>query len=449
MEAVPPRAWRTESWRLGGLVLIAVLVGWIFGGMGWFLTLALLIYLARILVGLYRFERWLSTSKKYQPPSADGIWGGVAEHFYRLQRRNRKRKRKLASILNLFQESTQAMLDAAVVLNERKEIQWVNPAGERLLGVHVPQDAGQRIDNLIRSPEFVAYLAEGDGGKGIEIPSPEDPDAVLAIHMVGFAKNRFLLVARDVTERYRIDQVRRDFVANVSHELRTPLTVLSGFLEMMETSSGPCIEEWATPLGSMRRQVHRMERLVEDLLLLAKLESGAIEVEPEPVDVPEVVASVVEDARSLSAGRHRIELTVEPDLWLRGRQDELRTAFSNLVNNAVQYTDAGGQVQVRWHAPDGRGRFEVKDTGVGIPAYHLERLTERFYRIDKGRSREQGGTGLGLSIVKHVLDRHGAELEVRSEVEVGSAFACIFPQENTFKYELESGAAQALVQYPQ
>lgn len=422
--------WTAEFWRIGGLAFLALLLGLPTGHVAFFLFLGTLGYLVWHLVNLFRLERWLREGKKFQPPDAAGIWGEVYHHFYRQQQRNRKRKRKLAAILSQFQEAAAALPDAAVVVRSSGEIEWFNEAATRLLGLHA-QDVGQRVVNLVRHPAFTKLFAGGAGGPVAdpsEFPSPVDGQLTLVARVVPYGKEQRLLVARDVTRLQRLEQMRRDFVANVSHELRTPLTVVTGFLETMNDGESPCARQWARSLQLMQQQTARMQGIVNDLLLLARLEAEDRIPRSEPVAVPALLAAIREDAVALSGEKaHVIRLEAEPDLWLTGSEEELHCAFSNLVFNAVQYTPDGGEILIRWYADDAGAHLAVKDTGVGIPAHHIPRLTERFYRVDVGRSRASGGTGLGLAIVKHVLSRHEGRLHIESVIDEGSTFTCNFP----------------------
>ena len=423
-------SWAQELWRITLLVAAAFLIGALAGHITAFLFLALFAYLAWHLINLYRLERWLRESKKLQPPEAGGIWGGVFNHIYRLQQRNRKRKRKLAAMLNRFQESTAALPDGTVVLSPAGEIEWYNDAAHRLLGLRSPQDVGQRIDNLVRHPAFTDFFVKGDYSTAVEFPSPSDPEVRVSVLVVPYGKDQRLLIARDVTRLQRLEQIRRDFVANVSHELRTPLTVLRGFLETLRDGAGTDPREWQRSLQLMEQQATRMQRIVNDLLLLSRLETEKEEPPRKRVAMPELLAAIVNEARVVSGERaHAITLEAEPGLYLNADEDGLRSAFSNLVLNAVQYTPDRGRITIRWYADEAGAHLEVADTGVGIAAHHIPRLTERFYRVDVARSRQSGGTGLGLAIVKHVLNRHQARLRVASELGKGSTFICDFPAE--------------------
>jgi two-component system phosphate regulon sensor histidine kinase PhoR len=421
-------AWSQELWRLAGILAACLLLGLLTGRVLEFLLLGAVGGLLVNLYSLHRFLAWLNAPEGLKPRDAPGVWGEIYYRVYQLQRRNRKRKRKLAKLLAQFQSSAEAMPDAAVALGEGWDIRWFNQAAIRLLGLRPGQDVGSSILNLLRNPEFHAYLNAGQFDHAVEIAAPANIGRRLAVRVIPFAGNQRLLLAQDVSERYRLERVRRDFVANASHELRTPLTVIAGFVENMRHDGSEASLRWARPLALMEQQTARMQRIIEDLLLLSGLESGQTASGTDTVDVAALLDDVRDEA-SAAGGPEAPSLTVElgSDAQLRGSAQQLRSAFSNLVMNAVQYTPAGEHIWMRWRLDDGRGVFEVQDTGEGIPAEHIPRLTERFYRVDVARSRRRGGTGLGLAIVKHVLQNHEAALEIESEVGVGSTFRCIFP----------------------
>ncbi len=416
-----------EIKRLTGLIVLLFSIGFLLGHVAWVVLAGLSGYFFWHLKNLLRLEYWLSRGSSGDPPDARGIWGEVFNHIYRLQQRHRNRKQKLKTIVARFQESTSAMPDATVVLDAEARILWFNKAAQRLLGLRPVQDRGQRIDNLLRQPAFTAFLARGDYAEPVEIASPLDENLLLSVRIVPYGREQRLLLARDVTRLQQLERVRRDFVTNVSHELRTPLTVLSGYLESIEDiDTGDA--QWRRALKVMEQQTSRMRHIVDDLLLLSRLETGKPQDNIDPVPVAALLATIREDARVLSGdAAHTIVLEADEGLYLKGNEKELYSAFSNLVFNAVKYTPEKGTITVRWHLHKDSACFEVQDNGIGIPKRHIPRLTERFYRVDVGRSRDQGGTGLGLAIVKHVLGRHNAELHVDSEPGKGSTFSCTFP----------------------
>ena len=429
------RAWLPSPDLLRQIVqlLLRVGVAAAFGAWVGFLwpTIAatLLIVLIVHLRYLTRLRNWLNTPKQIDLPLADGIWGEVYDGLLNLQKRNRKRKRKLAAILAEFQASTEALPDGAVVLGPNGEIVWFNTAAQALLGLRVHQDVGLRIANLVRKPAFTEYFSRDDYSGEVECDSPINADTMLSFRIIPYGNGQRLMIVRDVSDLRRLETARRDFVANASHELRTPLTVLRGYLDVMEpeTRRGGSLHDWASPMSEMRAQAARMEALINDLLKLARLEANIINTRQDLLDVPKMLARTHEQAKTMSRGQHRIEFDIEPELRLYGRDSETQSVFTNLVSNAVQYTPAGGIINVRWWGDDSGAYFSVADTGIGIAEKDLPRLTERFYRVDTGRSRATGGTGLGLSIVKHALEHLDGKLSIESELGVGTTFTCSFP----------------------
>jgi len=426
---MPANPWIPELWRLLWSILAATLLGAVLGvfWLGWAIGLAA--YLGYHVWQLRRLVNWLRSGKTRNIPEAGGIWGEVFHYIYQRQRKHQQRKRQLEDILERFNEATSALPDATVVIGRKDEILWFNEAAAGLLGLHSSQDKGQPIDNLLRHPDFITYLNQtARNGEVLRMPSPVDDNLTLSIHLIDYGRDQRLLVARDISQQQRLDQMRRDFVANVSHELRTPLTVISGFLETLMDSGDECAARWQRSLDLMHQQAARMQHLVADLLMLSRLETDRSSPPRELVEVPALLAAIREDAQLLSGDKgHHITLEADPDLRLYGAERELHSAFSNIVGNAVRYTPAGGEVHIRWWRNGSGAHFSVSDTGIGIPAEHIPRLTERFYRVDTGRSREVGGTGLGLAIVKHVLTRHGARLRVESRPGKGSTFTIDFP----------------------
>lgn len=421
--------WSTEVWRISGLALAALIIGLLSGHLLLILFLTTSGYLIWHLIYLFRLEYWLRLGGVAQPPKGRGIWNEIYYHIHRIRQRNRKQKRKLADVINRYRESTAAMPDATVILGENGEIDWFNEAAARLLGLNSPHDIGQRIINLVRHPDFIKYMEEAYYTRALEFPSPVNERIVLELNIVPYGKDQRLLIARDISRIKRLEQIRGDFVANVSHELRTPLTVLNGFLETMSDSGdNEYIKQWKRSLHLMHQQTSRMQHIVDDLLLLSRLETDEKKQARESVSVPAMLAAMREEAITLSGDQtHDIRLTADPRLWLLGNEKELHSAFSNLIANAVRYTPAKGIISLRWYADESGAHFEVKDTGIGIAPQHISRVTERFYRVDIGRSRETGGTGLGLAIVKHALERHNANLRIESKLNIGSTFTCDFP----------------------
>jgi len=403
---------------LTGHILLAMLIGTL-GHLGWNLT------------NQIRLERWLREGRKLEPPVSSGLWGDIFNGIHRLQKRQRKRRLKLSRILQGVRETINAMPDGAVILHDTGEMQWWNGAARDLIGLNWPSDEGQRIVNLFRHPAFAAFLGRDaiSSEDAITVPSPLDENRMLEIRVIPYGQNQRLLLARDVSRLFRLERMRQDFVANISHELRSPITVIHGLAEALSDGPAGAMPALQRPLQLIEQQTQRMQRLVEDLLLLSRLETEQRPVQHRSVDIPRLLRLLTDEARTLSGkSAHEISLEADPTLWLKGEESELRSVFSNLVFNAVRYTPEGGRVAIRWQGVrGGRALFAVEDTGIGIPAHHLPRLTERFYRVDAGRSSSSGGTGLGLAIVKHILGRYGSELRISSELGAGSTFACEFP----------------------
>ncbi|WP_372592240.1 phosphate regulon sensor histidine kinase PhoR [Guyparkeria sp.] len=429
------RAWREEFLLLMGSVLVGALLGfWIAqagvpGAWAWAVALAALLYAGSLLLRVAYLARSLPIS--WTRRRTWGVPGLVQARQRRQIRAWHRRQRRLIRLLKRYHRSAMSVPDAMVVVTEDREIEWLNDAAAEMLGIN-PTDQGLRIDNLVRAPAFVDWLDHGADQAPLEIRAPGDETRALSLRIEPYGSDRYLLIGRDITALHRLQGVRQDFVANVSHELRTPLTVLAGYVETLLDTDEEMDPQMHRILSNMHQQSDRMRRIVEDLLLLSRLETSQPDEEMfEPVDVAGLIRPILADARLLSGEEgHRIESDIDADLCLHGVPRELQSAFSNLVFNAVKYTPAGGRVAVGWTL-DAKGRpvFEVTDSGIGIEARHIPRLTERFYRIDVGRSRSRGGTGLGLAIVKHVALRHDARLKIESTPGKGSRFRVIFPAE--------------------
>jgi two-component system phosphate regulon sensor histidine kinase PhoR len=404
---------------------LAIAAGLVFGYPLVWLVGVLGAYLAWNLYELFRLERWLTYRRGGRPRSAAGVWGNVLLGLNRLQKRNRDRKRRLNRVLKEFRKATGAIPDASVVLNADGEIAWLNAMATEYLGI-AKADRGSRIENLLRDPDFIAYLRDGDFDHPIAMTSPVDGERDLSVQIIAYGDRQRLLLAKDVTQQRRLEKVRRDFVGNASHELRSPLTVITGYLDSM-TSDPELAEGWREPVSEMSAQAARMRSIIDDLLTLSRLEASGAPAGDERVDVPGLASLIRKDALASRSSCAEIEVQFETSACLLGSESELYSAFWNLVQNAVKYTGQDGRIVIRWSKDDAGGHFSVSDTGVGIPSEAIPRLTERFYRVDKGRDRAKGGTGLGLAIVKHILQRHEARLEVTSELGVGSVFTCHFP----------------------
>jgi two-component system phosphate regulon sensor histidine kinase PhoR len=411
------------------LVGACLLLGLLTGHYGLCLAVGLGGYLANTLRHLLRLQHWLRHQQPDEPPpEGHGLWGDVFDTIYNLQRRDSRIRARLQGVIDRVQESTAALRDAVIMLDSDGNLEWWNRAAETLLGLKTPQDGGQPITNLVRHPRFKDYFEAEHYLEPLEMPSPLNDRLRLQFMITRYGNNEHLVVVRDVTRIHQLEQMRKDFIANVSHELRTPLTVITGYLETFLDNAGHLNPRWLRALQQMEQQGSRMQSLLNDLLLLAKLEATDYPSDNQAVNVPGMLQSIVNDATALSGERHhQLTLDAAPGVYMKGSEAELRSAFSNLVFNAVKYTPDNGQVNVRWWQDDTGLHLSVQDSGIGIEPRHIPRLTERFYRVDSSRSSSTGGTGLGLAIAKHVLLRHKGWLEITSVPSKGSTFLCHFP----------------------
>ena len=420
---------RTREWRRLAVVVAALVVADLLLGLTpWLLLAGVGAYASWHVYHVHLLARWLASGGRGPEPGTRGIWAQVFESLSRIHRQNRKRKKRLRKVVMRFQQAAEAMPDGAIVLDADGAILWMNEASGRLLGLERPRDVGRPVSGFIRHPMFAEALDAESGDEPLHIVSPLREELQLLIRIVPYGGSRRLMLVRDVSRIFNLEQTRKDFVANVSHELRSPLTVIVGYLEALEDDD-LLPGDFRRPVAQMSQQASRMSSIVEDLLQLSRLEATPGAASGEPVAVADMLESIARDARALGDGAHRVFLHADPDLSVLGDWNELYSAFSNIAFNAVQHTRAGGIVRLQW-ALDGAGgaHLGVSDTGDGIEAHHLARLTERFYRVDKARSHEMGGTGLGLAIVKHVLVRHDARLEIESRPGEGSRFSCCFPE---------------------
>ncbi len=420
-------------WRplgvLAGVLLVAAMI-WsaadAAAALGFLAGIQALVMLRRLWQE-FRLARWLENPDEVSPPDATGTWGDIFYRLEKLQRRQKASRSELSDALEQFEHAAMAVPDGMVILSRSDQIEWCNPASRKYLGLDCQRDRGQFVRYLLRQANFLEFLDASDYSRRLVCKSPINCETILSLQLVPFGEAQKLLVARDITELERVDAMRRDFIANVSHELRTPLTVVGGFVETLADAPALPREDTQRYYELMLDNTRRMQRLLDDLLTLSRLESADNSLKEERVNLPEMVRSLESEAQSLSRGRHAVHLRLESARWVKGATQELRSALSNLVSNAVRYTPAGGEITLAWSDRGDEAVFSVTDTGEGIAAEHIPRLTERFYRVDRSRSRETGGTGLGLAIVKHVLTRHGARLEVQSIPGKGSTFSVVFP----------------------
>jgi two-component system phosphate regulon sensor histidine kinase PhoR len=416
--------WEKEIKTILLFLLMITIIG-SFTGLFWpLMFLLLMAIIARQVVQISRFETWISrgASKKY--PSSIGIWQDLYYHVYRIKKNERRRKKKLGQMIDQFRQSTEALPDAAVVLGINNEIDWTNKAARKVFGLQA-SDKGQRIPNLIRYPEFIRYLNANNYQTSVIIPSPVDHSISLEVRIVPYGAGLRLLLAQDITQLKKMERTRKDFVANVSHELRTPLTVLKGYLETLQD-----LDDGQSPLLTnsflqMQGQTERMQHLVDDLLLLTRLETQKKKLHC--VDIPALLSQICKEGDDLESATRRIELTLESSAHIMGEEQELRSAFTNLLGNALKYSPEDSLVKIHWYQDANSLVLAITDKGEGIAKTDISRVTERFYRSEVKRVKKVNGTGLGLAIVKHVLMRHDAQLKINSELGNGSCFSCHFP----------------------
>jgi two-component system phosphate regulon sensor histidine kinase PhoR len=374
-----------------------------------------------------RLTRWAESPPETPVPEARGAWGMAFSALYRRMRSRARHQRDLARTIERFREAVDALPDGMVILDAANRIQWANARAQSHLGFDLARDEGRPLLNFMRQPEVVRYLEAGEYNDALIVESLREAGTTLSIQVVPYGAEERLLISRNITQIEGVARMRRDFIANVSHELKTPLTVVSGFLETLQDLDLEARQR-ARYLQLMAEQAKSMQRLVDDLLTLSSLESEQNVLIDAAFDVVPLLLELSADAKALSGGRHAVALDIREPATVLGSRDELRSAFGNLVSNAVRYTPEGGTITLGWNVDEeGRGAFSVTDTGIGIAPEHVPRLTERFYRVDRSRSRATGGTGLGLAIVKHVLWRHQAELDVMSELGTGSTFTVTLP----------------------
>jgi len=414
-------------------LLIASLIGF---GVGYFwscIFVAFVVFFILQLRSLYLVNEWISNRPYDVPPNLSGIWGALLFNVYRAQRQERIVQAEMVGLIDRAQSSLVALAEAVVLIDDQHQIEWWNPAAEKLLGIN-PLDRGRNLLAILRQPSFIEYFNHIDQAPdGIRLQAQMDEDRYVQVKLTRFGGESRLLVAYDTTRVHNLEQMRKDFVDNISHELRTPLTVLSGYIETF-IDQDDITPRWKRAFSQMQSQTKRMNALVNDLLLLSNLENNKKVAKNQIIDMANLMNQLFDDARAYNLDYgHTLNLDIDSHCDLIGSDMEIASAFSNLITNAIKYTPKGGIITIGWHEDGDHAYFTVQDNGIGINPKHLPRLTERFYRVDSARSRQTGGTGLGLAIVKHVLMQHGAHLEISSKENEGSTFTAVFPKERLYR----------------
>jgi two-component system phosphate regulon sensor histidine kinase PhoR len=424
---------KTRSKTATFFLLIASLIGF---GVGYFwscIFVAFVVFFILQLRSLYLVNEWISNRPYDVPPNLSGIWGALLFNVYRAQRQERIVQAEMVGLIDRAQSSLVALAEAVVLIDDQHQIEWWNPAAEKLLGIN-PLDRGRNLLAILRQPSFIEYFNHIDQAPdGIRLQAQMDEDRYVQVKLTRFGGESRLLVAYDTTRVHNLEQMRKDFVDNISHELRTPLTVLSGYIETF-IDQDDITPRWKRAFTQMQSQTKRMNALVNDLLLLSNLENNKKVAKNQIIDMANLMNQLFDDARAYNLDYgHTLNLDIDSHCDLIGSDMEIASAFSNLITNAIKYTPKGGIITIGWHEDGDHAYFTVQDNGIGINPKHLPRLTERFYRVDSARSRQTGGTGLGLAIVKHVLMQHGAHLEISSKENEGSTFTAVFPKERLYR----------------
>jgi two-component system phosphate regulon sensor histidine kinase PhoR len=426
---------KIELSQLLGLFLVGGTIGHLLGYLPPALLAALLIYFAKHGFYLIRLALIIQQEQQISPPYPPDIWGLIYKELARHRTRSRKRKRTLNRFASRFRKVASSIPDGLIILNKSGQVDWANPAANQLLNVSWPRDEGIALTQLLHLEALQGYLEAPDYQKPLDFPSPVNKAIIISLRITPFGskKAQRLVVVRNITEIFNLNQIRRDFVSNVSHELRTPLTVITGYLENLNDNE--VLPFQRRPFVLMLQQAERMNSIINDLLTLSRLEMGKSTVQETPVVVPDLLKKVIDQAKALAdqKGSYEITLEVDNELCILGEESQLQSAFSNLIFNAVIHTPPKTRIQIIWSRVEHEACLIVEDSGPGIEQQHIPRLTERFYRVDKARSRQSGGTGLGLAIVKHIIARHDGELRISSQPGLGSQFICAFPEETTLE----------------
>jgi len=420
----------SEIRHIAIILIISLIVGFAIDALAWTLVISLSGYIIWNLRQLFRLYHWLKKDELSDPPDSHGLWGTTFDHIYKLQQGQLKYRARLKRVIKRFRDSTFALKEGFVMLDEHGNIDWWNPAAEKTLGLRAPLDSNQLITNLIRHPKFISYFESENHDHALEIPSPLNNNITLEFQITRFGKQDHLIVVRDITELKQLDKIRTDFVANVSHELRTPLTVIDGYLETMTDNIETLSPPWHKPVQQMSEQTRRMSSLVNDLLLLSRIESRDSNIRHTPIDVGAIIDEIRADLSTLlNEKQQNLSIQLPSNKQLLGPREQAYSLISNLITNASKYSGESASIKVIWQDDAEGTQLSIEDNGIGISPVDIPRLTERFYRVDRGRAQVIKGTGLGLAIVKHVLINLDGSLDIQSKVGVGSTFSCHFPEQ--------------------
>jgi len=379
---------------------------------------------------IYKLSKWLNNPSLSNLPHGTGIWQHIFSKHYQILKESKKSKKNLVSTLDQFTQAAEALMDGVVALNESNEIIWSNRRSQIMLNLNPKKDTGQPINYIFRNTDLISYLEKGNYEESIKINLNTSNTKIIEIKIVMFGEKQKVLIAKDISQEMKIESDRKEFISNVSHELKTPLTVISGFIETLEDMFPNNGKEHQNIFKMMGDQAYNMSKLIDDLLLLSNVESSLFQNRSEKLIIDTIINKIKKDILILNVKNHKINYQVTKNLNIYGSKKEIKSAFLNLITNAIRYTNNNGSIFISWRLINGLPIFEVRDTGSGIEQKHINRITERFYRVDEDRSRDTGGTGLGLSIVKNIIKQHDGELKITSEVGKGSSFKLIFNKES-------------------
>ena len=379
---------------------------------------------------IYKLSKWLNNPSLSNLPHGTGVWQHIFTKHYQILKESKKSKKNLVSTLDQFTQAAEALMDGVVALNESNEIIWSNRRSQVMLNLNSKKDTGQPINYIFRNTDLISYLEKGNYEESIKINLEASNTKTIEIKIVMFGEKQKVLIAKDISQAIKIESDRKEFISNVSHELKTPLTVISGFIETLEDMFTISGKEHKNILKMMGDQAYNMSKLIDDLLLLSNVESSIFQNRSEKLLINTIMSKIKKNISILDAKNHKIKYQIDSSLTIYGSKKEIESAFLNLITNAVRYTEKEGFISISWGLINGLPIFEVRDTGSGIEQKHINRITERFYRVDKDRSRDTGGTGLGLSIVKNIIKKHDGELKITSDIGKGSSFKLIFNKES-------------------